>query len=240
MMSIYANQNYRINRPMKKTASPFDALQQSNRAKSPGLAVSTLSPKDNEQLRSYISKQAEQLDDSFQKEAMDKVAFFSNGMDFFTKTRAMIADRLGLSEDAAHDLTPSVLRQADRIQQQYGGEEGAIIQGIIEELGTRTIDHPALQGSTEIGNMKNKSTEKLSDHVKNRLINETRTNSFEADRMKLAILKEAKNLETIIRPHTKYELADAIIDFAKDRNDMTLVYGISGNSSLIEDLKEYL
>lgn len=241
----YYNNNHTVNRTgLDKTAGAYDHLMQSNRQLAPTLNVSTFNPAANESLRHYIQKQSFEIGDDLEKNAstkMQKEAFLSNGLDLFTKTRNLISKQLGVSEDVAHDITSPVLTQAGNIQSRFGGTETEIIEGIVQELGPAMMQNNSPLGKdVTIMPMKNATSKELLEYIEKRLINEIRMSVFEAERYKHAVAKEAKDLTTILRPHDKVKIANAIIDLMYLKNEPRIVYGLKDSTALMGELRNII
>lgn len=229
----------------KQASSEYDRLMVSNRQVEKAISIPSFSPVENEGLADYIRKEAKVLDaDELTKEASEgitKEAFFSGGLDMFTSTRQLIANRLGVSEEIAHDMTSPVLNRSDVIRNQYGGEPQHIIEGIVTELATQTSDNPIVSKGVELHDFKSSWGKKeWSEAIKDRLVTELGIGSYDADRMVLLIVKESQDLTTSLRPHTKFEISEAIIQIMKENGDPSVIYGFKDSSRMMSLIKEYL
>jgi hypothetical protein len=141
----FSSQTHRVNgRQIAKVASAYDTLTVSNREQSKTLNIVSFSPRDNEQLRDHIRKTASVLDShDFLKTAsvIDKEAFLSGGMDVFTKTKGLISNKLGIPDEAAHELASPVITQAYKIQEKYGGDENQIVDRLVDEMQNQMVSN---------------------------------------------------------------------------------------------------
>lgn len=223
----------------------YDVLMKSNRAKKEELSLDKLSHTENEGLREFLEKQASLVPDSLEKtaseNAMTKEAFVSRGIDLFDSTKNLIAQRLGVSDGVAHEFSSRVITQAEKIQNRFQGDQGKIIDGIVDAMGTELATNPnAMKSQFGMVNMKVLSNKDLLEYIKERLVNELQLSSYEADRLKLTVVKQAGDLTTMLRPHTKQKIADAIVSLMKDRANPSIAYDIKDSKVLIDGLRMYL
>jgi hypothetical protein len=221
----------------------YDILMNSNRAKKEELSLGKLAQEDNQGVREYLEKQAGLIPDSLEKTAshMTKEAFLSRGLDLFDNTKNLIAQRLGVSDGMAHELSSRVITHSDRIQNRFQGDQGKIIEGIVDAMGSEVATNPgSLKSPLGMVNMRMSSNKDLTEYIKNRLVEEVMLSPYEADRLKLSIIKQAGDLTTVLRPYNKQQIADAIVNMIKDRNNPSLAYEIKDSKILVEGLRAYL
>lgn len=228
----------------KQSSSKYDSLLVSNRAQEKVLEVSTLSLDQNQELRQYISKESQKIESSelskTASEGMDKEAFFSGGLDMFSRTKQFIANRLGISEDVAHDITSPLLNHADRIMSMHGGEQEQVIEGLVSAVGPELLRNQTSVGDMGVSSMKPVGTKAWMESIKNRLMSEVRMSSYDADRAVRTISKEAQDLTTMLRPNDKYKIADAIITLMVETNDPTIIYGLKDSDTTLNLLRNHL
>jgi hypothetical protein len=221
----------------------YDILMTSNRAKKEELTLGKLAHEDNLGVQAFLEKQAGLIPDSLDKTAshMDKEAFLSRGIDLFDNTKNLIAQRLGVSDGVAHEFSSRVITQSERIQNRFQGDQGKIIDGIVDAMGNEAATNPnSFKSQFGMANMRMGSNKELTEHVKNRLVEEMMLSPYEADRLKLSIVKQSGDLTTMLRPYTKQQIAEAIINMIKDRNNPSLAYDIKDSKILVEGLRTYL
>lgn len=241
----FSNSNHKLNTEgFYKVANPLDALMISNRPVEEILNVSSFSSVENESLNALIAKEAKVINDSEMSktasEAIDKKAFLSNGLDMFASTRGLIAQKLGVSEDVAHDLTSSVLNKTDAIVNRYGGDHNQVVEGIVQEMGNSLLqDHHGL-GAVSANVMKPTGTKDAIEHIQSRLVNEAGVTNFQAERLKHAVWKEARDLTTMLRPYDKYTISNAVIDLMIEMGDVNIVYGLKDSNAFVEHIRSLL
>lgn len=243
----FANQNHRVNGAViEKVASVYDTVSVSNRKASPDLQLNTLSPHDNEQLRLQIQKEALAVDGSELikgASAIDKTAFLSGGMDLFTSVKGLLRNKLGVPDETSHELASPIITQALKIQEQYGGDEKKIAERLITEMQGQLTDNSPNPDHT-LGGVQSVmavvGTKGLEEQIKQRLIEETGLNSYEADRLKKSVVGEARDIAGMIRPHKMDAIAGAIVSFVAQHGDPGVVYGLKDSPAHVQEIRSML
>lgn len=236
-MFNYSNQNHAIHRSrnsIEKVASVYEKQAQSNRiVEEKPLSFSTLSPHESNTILDLMEKDACVLRESgFEK----KAAFnFSTPFDQFRTAKNVITNKLGLGDDAAHDLASGIVGKAQRLHEEVGGDIEPIITGIVDNIDVNEIER-------RIGAipMKRRSTQDTEEHVKLRLMEEMQLSAFVADQMTRSVMQQVKNLGTKFRGSSSEQIANAIVDLLVNYQDTSIVYGISSNSVLLKELEHNL
>jgi hypothetical protein len=240
----FPNQNHRINvNPIQKVASAYDALGVSNRTAAPELNVSSFESTDNNLMRSQIQKEAALIESSLDDSPVEKVAFMTGGLDLFANVKGMLRNRLGMPDEASHELTSPIIAQTMKIQSQYGGDEKKIAERLIGEMQGQLVDSAPAAGNA-IGDAQNimavTSTKSLEERIKQRLIDEAGMNNYEADRLKKTIVGEARDLATMIRPYKMDQIADIIVDLIIEKGDPGIAYDLKDNAIWVKQIRAML
>lgn len=182
-----------------------------------------------------IAKTAAKIDAPLAKQAS-----LGNGFQTFSTVRKMIANKLGVSEFVAEDMTSKVITKSEQIANEYGGNQHEIIDGILNEMTKQTIEAPSvLNGAFDLHPVNHQSRE-IEETIKLRLMNELHMSNREADMYKTIVYKNAQDLAVTLRPKKREEIAKALVDLMVDTNDMTIIYNIKSSPTLMEALKAFL
>lgn len=230
---MYRNQILMKQKGFNKVASEYDSLAVSNRSSG---EFGALDEETSNLLSAAIDKTA-----SFEAdETIEKQAAFSNGLQMFTNVRRMIADKLGVSEGVAHDLSSNVITRSERIAQEYGGDQVQIADGIVREMQGQVIENPDLLGGAMDIHPIGHHNKTLQDKIKQRLVAEMGMSQQEAEIYKALILKQSQDMVTMLRPKKRDDIAMAIVSVVAEGRDVTAIYDLKDNPILMQAIRSQL
>ena len=164
-----------------------------------------------------------------------KAAGVASPFEYFRNTKALVASKLGLSDDMAHDLSSSIVGRANSLQDEVGGELEPIIGGIID-----SIDPTEVQNKIGVMPMRKSSPNEIEEHLKMRLTEEMQLSSFQAENVVKNIMAQARNLSTHFRQNDTMQIANAIMDVIVNHQDVSLVYNMSSSGRLVKEVESQL
>ena len=191
----------------------------------PVLEFSSLPSKEAQEIRDYIQKEATVLE----KESIHKQASASP-FDMFGNAKMYLRNRLGVSDETAHDIAGSVMGKAQQIQENHGGELVQIAQGIIDEMEPGQFEESRLK-------YRIMSAQEQEAFAKNLLMEQMNASAYEADRYKKSIVNSARTLYTKHRTKTPQEIIKAIVDVIAERRDITLVFDVPSDDHLKREIE---
>lgn len=230
---MYRNQHIMNQKGFNKVASEFDSLAVSNRSSA---EFGGLDEETSDLLSAAIDKTANFATD----EALEKEAGFANGLQMFTNVRRMIADKLGVSEGVAHDLSSNVITRSERIAEEYGGDQVQIMDGIVREMQGQVVENPDILGGAMDIHPIGHNNKTLQDKIKQRLVAEMGMNQRDAEVYKTLILKQSQDMVTMLRPNKRDDIAMAIVDVVVEGRDVTAIYDLKDNPVLMQAIKSQL
>lgn len=205
---------------LSKVASEYDRLSVSNRETHQKFA--DLSGDLSASVERVIQKTASRIE----KDEFSKEASFSNGLQLFADVRTMIANKLGISEEVAHGLTSSVITKSEKISGEYGADKTKVIEGIIEEMKGQAIENSSVFGGEMNMQLNGHNQREVGERIKLRLTAELGMNGREAEVYKTLIWRNAQDLSTVMRPHKREKIAEALTDLVIEKRDKTVLYDI--------------
>lgn len=230
---MYRNSQILNQKGFKKVASVYDSLATPNRKTAEFDGVEENVSAD---ITSTLDKMANfEVEDSIPKEAA-----FSNGIQMFSNVRRVIADKLGVSEGVAHDLSSGVITKAEKISAEYGGDQMRIADGIVDEMKGQMIENPdILNGGMDLHPI-GTHNKTLQDKIKQRLSSEMGMSHRDSELYKTLVLKQAQDMTTMLRPHKRDEIGMAIIDVLVEHRDVTAIYDLKDTPVLMQSIKAKL
>lgn len=169
-----------------------------------------------------------------------KHASFASGFQMFGNVKKSVASALGVSDTIAEELTSKIITKSEHVIRDYGGEQIEVISGIIDEMKNQSISNPdILNGAFDLHPVTHQSRQ-IEETIKLRLMNEMHMSNRDADTFKTVVYKNAQDLTTTLRPHTRENIAKALVDLIIDTKDQTIVYNIKTSPTLLESLKAFL
>lgn len=226
-----------------KVASVYDQLSTFNRTVST-LAIDGFDEQDHVMMRQYLTKTASDIEVQDMVQGFAKRAFLSGGADYFTKAKMMIMDRMGYTEDKANGLASSVVRTANQILSQYGGDENQVLARLVEEMQNQVLQQghvsPAVIESAHESLTIPRTSKQIHEFTKQKLVQELQMNHYEAEKMSKSVVQEARDLLIQLRPYTLSQIVTVIVMLMQHYGDNTIVFGLRSDPFLIDELRNGL
>lgn len=234
-MKRYHNQNHAVHRKVdgfSKVASIYDQQGVSNRAvEEKELSFSSLTPSESEVIMGVMKKEATALN-GFSLEKRANVV--GSPFEVFGQAKNYIASKLGINDEIAHDLASSVVARAQDLQQVTGGDMGAMVSGIVDQMNPQDVQQRIGASASPMRKM---SPNEVEEMIKERLIDQLQMTAYQADSFKKIIIQQAKNLLTQYRAYDLPKIAIAIVNVLVEHQDASIAYGISTSERLKKEIE---